>query len=45
MKWLFIHLRDLAALCLFILFLHFYISCKYDLHVDAERIIVKAREM
>ena len=32
-------------LCLFILFLHFFISFKYDLHVDAERMIVKTLEM
>ena len=25
--------------------LHFFISFKYDFHVDAERMIVKAREM
>ena len=42
MKWLFIYRRDLVVskLCLF---LHFYISYKYDFHVDAERKIVKRR--
>ena len=31
-------------LCLFI-FLHFFVSFKYDFHIDAERMIVKTREM
>ena len=30
---------------MFIYFLHIFISFKYDLHVDAERMIVEAREM
>ena len=29
----------------FVFFLHFFISSKYDFHVDAERMIVKARGM
>ena len=29
----------------FFFFLHFFICFKYDLHVDAERMIVKTREM
>ena len=30
---------------MFIDFLHFFISFKYDFHADAERMIVKTREM
>ena len=46
MKWLFIYRRDLVDSMLCLSFLHFYISFKYyDFHVDAERMIVKTREM
>ena len=37
-------LRFSTMLCL-IIFLHFFISFKYDFHVDAERMIVKTREL
>ena len=41
-----IHLaqRFSRILCLFI-YVHLFISFKYDFHVDAERMIVKTREM
>ena len=33
-------------LCLFLFyFLHFFVSFKYDFHVDGERMIVKTRGM
>ena len=44
MKWLFIYRRDLVA-CYVFVFFNFFISSKYDCHVDAERMIVKTREM
>ena len=34
-----------CMLCVFIFLLRFFISFKYDFHVDAERMIVKTREM
>ena len=37
--------RFSSMLCLLIYFLHFFISFKYDFHVDAVRMIVKTREM
>ena len=42
-----IHLsqRFCIMLCLFIYFLHFFISFKYDFHIGAERMIVKTRDM
>ena len=36
--------RFSSMLCV-VVFLHFYISSKYDFHVDAERMTVKTREM
>ena len=49
MKWLFIYRRDLVACYVVAFFLgggvHFFISFKYDFHVDADRMIVKTREM
>ena len=45
MKWLFICPRDLVVYYVFVRFLYFFISSKYDFHVDAERIIVKTGEM
>ena len=45
-EWLFIYRRDLVVCYVFLVsFLHFFISSKHDFHVDAERIIVKPREM
>ena len=44
MKWLFIFRRDLVVpvCCFFMLFVvHIFISFKYDVHVDTERMIVK----
>ena len=40
MKWLFIYRRDLEVCYVYFIFLHFFISFKYDIHVDAERMIV-----
>ena len=42
-----IHLlqRLSSMLCFFVIFLHFFISFKYDFHVEAERMIVKMRAM
>ena len=34
-----------GMLCLFYLFLNFFINFIYDFHVDAERMIDKTREM
>ena len=31
-------------LCFLLSFIHFFISSKYDFHVDAERMIVKTRK-
>ena len=51
MKWLFIYRRDLVTcyvfvvVVVFVCFFHFFISFEYDFHVDAERMIVKTREM
>ena len=45
MKWLFFYRRDLIVSYVVCWFLHFFISFKYDFHVDAERMIVKTREM
>ena len=47
MKWLFIYRRELVvSYGVFILAcLHFFISSKYDFHVDAVRMIVKTGEM
>ena len=36
--------RFISMLC-FCMFLHFFISSKYDFHAEAERMIVKTREM
>ena len=42
-----IHLSQSLVACLVLLydFWHFFIISKYDFHVDAERMIVKTREM
>ena len=45
MKWLFINRRNLVVCYVYFIFGHFFISFKYDFHVDAERMIVKTREM
>ena len=38
--------RDIVVCYLYLfIFLHFFISIEYDFHVDAERMIVKTREM
>ena len=43
---LIIHLSQrFSSILGFDFFLQFFISFKYDFHVDAERIIVKTREM
>ena len=43
MKWLFIYRRNLVV-CYVYIFLHFYITFKYDFHVDVERMIVKRKK-
>ena len=42
-----IHLsqRLSSMLCFLVVFLHFFISFKYNFHVDAERMIVRMREI
>ena len=45
MNWLFIYRRDLVVCFVYLIFLHFFISFKYDFHVDAERMIEKTREL
>ena len=45
MKWLFIYRKDLVVCYVLGGFLHFFISFKFDFHVDAERMIAKTQEM
>ena len=46
MKWSFIYRRDVVVYHVFVVVsLHCFISSKYDFHVDAERMIIKTREM
>ena len=43
---IYLSLRSSSMLCVFIFIcLHFFISFKYDFHVDAERMIAKTREI
>ena len=41
-----IHLsKRFSSMLCYVYYMHFFISFKYDFHVDAERVIVKTREM
>ena len=44
-EYLFVFRRDLVVCYVYVLSVHFFISFKYDFHADAERMIVKTREM